>query len=94
MLYGEGFKLAAPPWPAGMVQDFHNLMIHTDCEVCGVESVGRGRYTNRYANFSKWQRKIKMADLVLMLRCIQSDTVYMYVQICVDGKLYVEVIKP
>ena len=36
---------------------------------------------------------IKMADLVLMLRRIRGDTVYMYVHFGVDGKLYVEVIK-
>ena len=36
--------------------------------------------------------KIKMADLVLMLRCIRCNTVYMYVQFGVDGKVYVEVI--
>ena len=36
---------------------------------------------------------IKMADLVLMLRCIWGNTVYMYVHFGVDGKLYVEVIK-
>ena len=36
---------------------------------------------------------IKMADLVLMLRRIWGDTIYMYVHGGVDGKLYVEVIK-
>ena len=36
---------------------------------------------------------IKMTDLELMLRRIRGDTIYMYVQFGVDGKLYVEVIK-
>ena len=34
-----------------------------------------------------------MTDLELMLRRIRGDTIYMYVQFGVDGKLYVEVIK-
>ena len=38
--------------------------------------------------------KIKMADLVLMLRCVQGDSLYTYEKFGVDRKLYVEVIKP
>ena len=38
--------------------------------------------------------KIKMANLVLMLRCIRDDSLYTYEQLSVDRKLYVEVIKP
>ena len=41
--------------------------------------------------YFKMEATIKMADLVLMLRRIWGDTVYMYVQFGVDGKLYVEV---
>ena len=43
--------------------------------------------------YFKMVATIKMADLVLMLRRIRGDTVYMYVHFGVDGKLYVEVIK-
>ena len=35
-----------------------------------------------------------MAVLVLMLRCIQGDSLYIYEQFDVDRKLYVDVIKP
>ena len=35
-----------------------------------------------------------MAELVLTLRRIQGDTIFMYVKFGIDGKLYVEVIKP
>ena len=34
---------------------------------------------------------LKMADLVLMLRLIQGDSLYTYEQFGVDRKLYVEV---
>ena len=34
---------------------------------------------------------IKMADLVLMLRCVHGDNLYTYEQFGVDRKLYVEV---
>ena len=34
-----------------------------------------------------------MADLLLMHRRIQGDTLYMYEQFNVDGKLYVEVLR-
>ena len=38
--------------------------------------------------------KMKMADLVLMRRCIWGDGHYTYEQFGKDTKLYVEVIKP
>ena len=38
--------------------------------------------------------KIKMADLVLMLRFIWGDSLYTYEKFGVDRKLYVKVIKP
>ena len=40
-------------------------MILSNCDVCGVESVGGGRYTKGYANISKWRPKIKIANLEL-----------------------------
>ena len=66
-------------------------MILTDCEVCGLKSVGGGHYIMSYANISKWRPKIKMADLLLLLRRIQG--ICAYVHFGVDGKLYVEVIR-
>ena len=38
--------------------------------------------------------KIKMADLVLMQKCVHGDDLYTYEQFGVDRTLYVEVIKP
>ena len=37
---------------------------------------------------------VKMTDLILMLRFVWGDSLYTYEQFGVDGKLYVEVIKP
>ena len=34
-----------------------------------------------------------MADLVVILRRIRGNTVYMYVHFGVDGKLYIEVLE-
>ena len=41
--------------------------------------------------YFKMAATIKMADLVLMLRCIRGDTVCMPVHFGVDEKLYIEV---
>ena len=54
-------------------------MILSDCKVCDVESVGgRGGGDYEVQHYFKMVAKLKMAEFVLMCRCIQGKTVYMY----------------